>query len=387
MPSYLSRSSLRYFEYPNTKLSSSSLLPISIDNIPHEKGCEVTVSPAAVPVTGVIVSLKTASIAVGSSQILAAAIATSNATNKNVAWSSSNPAVATVNASGNVSGVSVGTATISVVTQDGGFTDTCTVSVVNVNPDSGDQSQQQYCEDKYPGKTVVILPDENSYGETFGNTVIVGGGADDWIDISGGDNIFVYNRNGGFDTIVCIDVNSGDENEIHFGPGIWKEDLIFVSSDNDLSIIILDTEGAESGRVSIADWYLEACNRMTRIVFEDESELSTEDIEWLADNPPALIFGTNSNETIRTSSKSGSAVIVYGFEGNDYIYCGNGDEVIVPGRGTNTIYARVSYEGVGKKTFVWNVGDGGATIHYDNPARVLGDNLAILRLKISICAD
>ena len=52
------------------------------------------------------------------------------ATNKTVSFTSDNPAVATVNATtGEVTGVKKGTATITVKTADGNFTDTCTVTV------------------------------------------------------------------------------------------------------------------------------------------------------------------------------------------------------------------------------------------------------------------
>ena len=56
-------------------------------------------------------------------------ITPSNATNKGVTWSSSNPAVATVNASGVVTYVKAGTTTITATAQDGsGVKGTCTVT-------------------------------------------------------------------------------------------------------------------------------------------------------------------------------------------------------------------------------------------------------------------
>ena len=56
-------------------------------------------------------------------------ITPSNATNKGVTWSSSNPAVATVNASGVVTYVKAGTTTITATAQDGsGIKGTCTVT-------------------------------------------------------------------------------------------------------------------------------------------------------------------------------------------------------------------------------------------------------------------
>ncbi len=56
-------------------------------------------------------------------------IAPENATNKEVLWNSSNPAVASVDQKGTVTAKTKGTTTITVRTFDGGFTDTCTVVV------------------------------------------------------------------------------------------------------------------------------------------------------------------------------------------------------------------------------------------------------------------
>jgi len=89
------------------------------------------VSAASVAVTGVSLSASTASVAVGSTTNLTATVSPSDATNKNVTWSSSNTNVATVSG-GVVSGVAAGNATITVTTADGGITDTCAVTVSNV---------------------------------------------------------------------------------------------------------------------------------------------------------------------------------------------------------------------------------------------------------------
>ena len=64
---------------------------------------------------------------------LQAVINPTNATNQNVTWSSSDESVATVNASGLVTAVSYGSATITVTTADGGKTATYTVNVINAD--------------------------------------------------------------------------------------------------------------------------------------------------------------------------------------------------------------------------------------------------------------
>ena len=89
--------------------------------------CSVTVNP--IPVSGVTLKAST-SLLVGGTETLEADIDPPNATNKNVTWSTSKASVATVSASGVVTGVSAGTATITVKTADGDKTAVCNVNVV-----------------------------------------------------------------------------------------------------------------------------------------------------------------------------------------------------------------------------------------------------------------
>ena len=83
-----------------------------------------------VSVTGVSLDKSTASVSPNATVTLTPTISPLNATNQNVTWTSSNTSVATVNSSGVVTGKSAGTATITVRTSDGGYTATCTVTVV-----------------------------------------------------------------------------------------------------------------------------------------------------------------------------------------------------------------------------------------------------------------
>ncbi|MFC5193156.1 Ig-like domain-containing protein [Algoriphagus aquatilis] len=103
---------------------SVSAQPLNIDRV----GIVVN-SSSPVAVTGVSLSPTTASIRTGGTQQLTATLAPTNATNKTVTWSSSNTSVATVNATGLVTGVGSGTSTITVTTQDGNKTATSTITV------------------------------------------------------------------------------------------------------------------------------------------------------------------------------------------------------------------------------------------------------------------
>ena len=88
-----------------------------------------------VPATGVTLS-GTTSVKVGNTTTLTATVAPDNATNKNVTWTSSDTSVATV-ADGLVTGIAAGTATITVTTEDGGFTADCTVTVSRASSGGG----------------------------------------------------------------------------------------------------------------------------------------------------------------------------------------------------------------------------------------------------------
>ena len=91
----------------------------------YSASCVVTVK--SVKVTGVTMSPTSLSINIGETSTLSANISPVNATNKSVTWSSSNSCV-TINANGVITGVSAGSATITVTTSDGGFTATCSVT-------------------------------------------------------------------------------------------------------------------------------------------------------------------------------------------------------------------------------------------------------------------
>lgn len=93
----------------------------------------ITINPPLVAVTGVTLDQPTLTLVVGGSAVtLRSTVLPAGATNQNVTWSSSNPTVASVDASGIVSPLSAGTASITVTTADGGFVATSSVAVNEV---------------------------------------------------------------------------------------------------------------------------------------------------------------------------------------------------------------------------------------------------------------
>jgi uncharacterized repeat protein (TIGR02543 family) len=85
-----------------------------------------------VAVTGVSVSPVSVTVGVGQTSPLTATVTPSNATDKSVTWGSNNNSVATVSATGLVTGISEGSATITVTTNDGGYTANSAVTVTDI---------------------------------------------------------------------------------------------------------------------------------------------------------------------------------------------------------------------------------------------------------------
>ena len=101
----------------------------------------VTISArATVPVTGVSLDRSALTLSEGDTSRLTVTVEPTDATNQNVTWASSAPGVATVDASGNVTAVAEGTATITATTDDGGKTATCTVTVAHAHKPASDWS-------------------------------------------------------------------------------------------------------------------------------------------------------------------------------------------------------------------------------------------------------
>jgi len=96
--------------------------------------CAITVienTAAEIIVTGVSITPVSDSIVVGATIQISVEIEPLNADNMNVTWSSNNESVATINEAGIVEGLSVGSATITVTTEDGNFTAESLITVTS----------------------------------------------------------------------------------------------------------------------------------------------------------------------------------------------------------------------------------------------------------------
>lgn len=106
------------------ELHSEEEVPVSFVRVVKNESNSVAVS-------GVTVSPGSLNLKVGTSGVLKETVFPVDAYNKAVSWSSSNAGIASVNSNGLVSALSVGSATITVTTNDGGFS---ALSEITVNP-------------------------------------------------------------------------------------------------------------------------------------------------------------------------------------------------------------------------------------------------------------
>ena len=100
----------------------------NITEVPAKKALAVTVPGEKVAVTGVALDTTAIALLPEEAYTLTATVNPEGATDDYITWSTSNEAIATVE-NGVVTAVAVGTATITVTTEDGNFTATCAVTV------------------------------------------------------------------------------------------------------------------------------------------------------------------------------------------------------------------------------------------------------------------
>ncbi len=123
----------------------SATIMVTTDDGGKTASCVVTVEAKSVDVEGVSLNTTNLNASVGDTFALNAAVTPASATNKSVSWKSDNTDVATVDQDGNVTVVGKGTVKITVTTDSGSKTATCTITVEDeassVTPQSSQPSE------------------------------------------------------------------------------------------------------------------------------------------------------------------------------------------------------------------------------------------------------
>lgn len=108
-------------------IGTTDIIVTTIDN--KTASCKVTVGSYSVNVTKVKILTNYKYMYVGKEENLYVDIEPSNATNRTITWSSSNPSVVSVDNSGHIRAISSGSVTITAKSVDGGHTSTSTIEV------------------------------------------------------------------------------------------------------------------------------------------------------------------------------------------------------------------------------------------------------------------
>ena len=104
------------------------LLPFTITNGVNGYSQELSINIVQ-PVTGIVLNPQTKEMTSGDTASLTATVGPSDATNTSMTWSSSDPAVVTVDKKGVITAAATGTSVITVTTEDGQYTAQCVVTV------------------------------------------------------------------------------------------------------------------------------------------------------------------------------------------------------------------------------------------------------------------
>ena len=209
---------------------------------------EITV-PAQV--TGVRISPKSAFIGLGRTIQLTASITPSNAANKNLSWSVSDETIISVDGQGTVTGLSGGTATVTVTTEDGGFSDSAEITVCYAPANTwtviGRTYYNNFCGvfngDGYAVRGIYINTQE-SYQGLFGNS-----GGDSIIANLGVAESYIYGNKyvggvvGNNDGTVTNCYNTGNVN--------GNEHVGGVVGDNDGTVINCYNTGSVNGNKDV----------------------------------------------------------------------------------------------------------------------------------------
>lgn len=118
---------------------SSSLLVTVIEQLEEE---DDNAEPVKADVSGVSFNNKSISLEAGQKKQLMYKVLPVNAGNKKVSFASSNPEVASVDRYGKVTAIDKGVAIITIITEEGSFTDQCEVIVTSEGVNSSDQIGQ-----------------------------------------------------------------------------------------------------------------------------------------------------------------------------------------------------------------------------------------------------
>ena len=272
----------------------------------------------SVHVTGVTLNKTFLALNLGETETLTATVTPSNASDKTVRWSSSsNPNVASVTSAGVVKGVAPGNATITVTTNDGGKTATCSVNVINnaVRVEFGFRVRQDDLDYNYDAGEDVFHMNKNSTSGIFTYYVYYADGRTGYcegtwkLSVISGSGISIS----GTRAITCTEAGKTAVVRLSsdLEPGVYS-DLTVKTWDVPTSVAITEQVDLSVNRYGILGWVKEGTT--SRVSFSVQPSTARQkvvvwkkenDSGWTVEQTGALQF------KITAPSVRGSSVSAY----------------------------------------------------------------------------
>ncbi|NLY43091.1 MAG: PKD domain-containing protein, partial [Clostridiaceae bacterium] len=223
-----------------------------------------------VAVTGVYLDKDSLTLELGASDILTATVVPEDAENKKVIWKSNNTNIVIVDQNGRVTGISPGTATVTVTTEEGNYSDTCIVTVFQPNvPVTGvtlDKDAVTLFEGEVQKLVATVLPYNASNKNVTWN--------------SANEDVAVVDQNGNITAIAAgiavITVTTEDG-------GYTAECTVTVVSDTEPPYItnIIPSNGATMGGAQSKQLFVYFTDNKGYSRTRAEFEYSLNGVEWL----------------------------------------------------------------------------------------------------------
>ena len=216
--------------------AGSTTITVTTEDGAKTATCQVTVNAKVYPVTSVSLSKSSTTLTEGGTITLTATINPSNATNKNVTWSSSNSSVASVS-NGVVTALKAGTATITVTTEDGGKTAKCNVTVIaKVTSVSLDKTNIELTEGDVTTLTATIKPDNATNKNvtwSSSNSSIASVSNGKVTALAPGSATITVTTEDGNKTATCLvtvkeKVNHSTTEPVDENSGIWTDNIDYI---------------------------------------------------------------------------------------------------------------------------------------------------------------
>ncbi len=248
-----------------------------------EGTCAITVISSVIPISGVTLSKTEHEMEIGEIFTLAATIIPENATNKNLTWTSNDPAIASVaENTGVITALTEGTTIITVTTEDGAKTATCVITVVASAPVV--TGKITFTTTKSPGEQIILRIGNRDW--INGGNLSVSDLENFWIDLNNngvkdtGEAITTYEQDVTYTVnaqTITLHGNIQDFRSIRgtSGNGIVSIDV----TENPLlarfEINLCDIEGIDfSNNPELKEVYIRSCKKITSVNVQNLTELA-----------------------------------------------------------------------------------------------------------------